>query len=89
MKNLILIHGASQQTVETALCEMAKNINILNGDEDNNTSYNYHVDVASPTEGKLFIRMHHDGSFSNGESVSVILHRGLYGMLHAEKIEHK
>ena len=55
----------------------------------NDPNYNYHVDVASPTEGKLFIRMHNEGSFSPGDSVTIVLHRGLYGMLHAEKIEHK
>ena len=52
-------------------------------------NYNYKVDVFEPTEGKLNIRMYHDGSFGVGENVKVVLHRGLYGMYHAEKIEHQ
>ena len=52
-------------------------------------SYNYHVDVDTPTEGKLFIRMHHDSSFYAGESVTIVFHRGCYGLYHAEKIEHR
>ncbi len=52
-------------------------------------NYNYKVDVFEPTEGKLDIRMYHDGSFAVGENVKVVLHRGLYGMYHAEKIEHQ
>jgi len=32
--------------------------------------------------------MDHDCSFAKDDTVSVTLHRGLYGMLHAEKIGH-
>lgn len=56
------------------------------GDDVN---YNYKVDVFEPIEGNLDIRMYHDGSFSVNENVKVVLHRGLYGMYHAEKIEHR
>lgn len=59
------------------------------GKSQSDLSYNYHVDVDTPTEGKLFIRMHHDSSFYAGESVTIVFHRGCYGLYHAEKIEHR
>lgn len=55
----------------------------------NEYNYNYRVDVSDPIEGNLNIRMYHDNSFSVGENVKVVLHRGLYGIYHAEKIEHR
>lgn len=59
------------------------------GRESDEVNYNYKVDVFEPREGKLDIRMYHDGSFAVDENVKVVLHRGLYGIYHAEKIEHR
>ena len=59
------------------------------GKNPSDLSYNYHVDVETPSQGKVFIRMHHDDSFHDGDSVTVVFHRGCYGLYNAEKIEHR
>lgn len=57
-----------------------------NGEEPN---YSYHVDVDTPDKGTIFIRMYHDGSYKLGDSVTVVFHRGLFGLYHAEKLKHR
>ena len=59
------------------------------GKSGEDPNYTYHVDVSIPDKGKILIRMYHDGSCRYGDTVEVVFHRGLYGLLHAEKIEHK
>ncbi|MBQ6724948.1 MAG: hypothetical protein IJQ89_00060 [Bacteroidales bacterium] len=64
-------------------------IDSIRDKHSSNSNYSYAIDVSAPSPGKLYIRMYHDDSFIKGETVTIHLHRGLYGMFHAEKIEHQ
>ena len=49
-------------------------------------AHNYYIDVISPVKGTIYFRMQHDGSLRIGDTVSLTLRRGLFGMLHTESV---
>ena len=49
-------------------------------------AHNYYIDVFSPVKGSIYFRMEHDGSLPIGDTVSLTLRRGLFGMLHTESV---
>ena len=49
-------------------------------------AHNYYIDVFSPVKGTIYFRMEHDGSLRIGDTVSLTLRRGLFGMLHTESV---
>lgn len=52
------------------------------------TTNNYHVAVLTPEKGHATVRMHHDGSFSKGDACTVVMDRGVLGMLHVDSLAH-
>ena len=53
---------------------------------ENKGSNNYYIDVTAPVKGPIYFRMEHDGSLRIGDTVSLTLRRGLFGMLHTESV---
>lgn len=53
---------------------------------DNNGSHNYSIDVTAPVEGKIFFRMYNNSTLRRGDTVSLTLRRGLFGLYHTEKV---
>ena len=53
---------------------------------ENKGSNNYYIDVTVPVKGTIYFRMEHDGSLRIGDTVSLTLRRGLFGMLHTESV---
>ena len=51
---------------------------------ENKGSNNYYIDVTAPVKGSIYFRMQHDGSLRIGDTVSLTLSRGLFGMLYTE-----
>jgi hypothetical protein len=49
-------------------------------------AHNYYIDVIAPVKGTIYFRMQHDGSLRIGDTVSLTLRRGLFGMLHTESV---
>ena len=49
-------------------------------------AHNYYIDVISPVKGTIYFRMEHDRSLRIGDTVSLTLRRGLFGMLHTESV---
>lgn len=49
-------------------------------------AHNYYIDVTAPVKGTIYFRMEHDGSLRIGDTVSLTLCRGLFGMLHTESV---
>ena len=49
-------------------------------------AHNYYINVNSPVKGTIYFRMEHDGSLRIGDTVSLTLRRGLFGMLHTESV---
>ncbi len=49
-------------------------------------AHNYYINVISPVKGTIYFRMEHDGSLRIGDTVSLTLRRGLFGMLHTESV---
>ena len=49
-------------------------------------AHNYYINVISPVKGTIYFRMQHDGSLRIGDTVSLTLRRGLFGMLHTESV---
>ena len=52
------------------------------------TTNNYEVHLLTPEEGEATVRMHHDGSFSRGDACTVVMDRGVLGMLHVDSLLH-
>ena len=53
---------------------------------ENRGSHNYQIDVTAPVEGTIFFRMQHDGTLSTGDTISLTLRRGLFGMYHTKAV---
>ena len=53
---------------------------------NNNGSHNYQIDVTTPVEGTIFFRMHDDESLCIGDTVSLTLRRGIFGMYHTRSL---
>ena len=49
-------------------------------------AHNYYINVISPVKGTIYFRMEHDGSLRIGDTVSLTLRRGLFGMLHTKSV---
>ena len=54
--------------------------------ENKGSNNYYYIDVTAPVKGTIYFRMEHDGSLRIGDTVSLTLRRGLYGMLHTESV---
>lgn len=52
------------------------------------TANNYKVAVLTPERGQATVRMHHDGSFSRGDVCTVVMDRGVLGLLHVDSLAH-
>ena len=53
---------------------------------ENKGSNSYYIDVTAPVKGTIYFGMEHDGSLRIGDTVSLTLRRGLFGMLHTESV---
>lgn len=53
---------------------------------DEDFSHNYRINVTSPREGTLYMRLHHDRYHHPGETVKITFYKGLWGMLYAEEV---
>ncbi len=53
---------------------------------ENKGSNNYYINVISPVKGSIYFRMEHDGSLRIGDTVSLTLRRGLFGMFHTRSV---
>lgn len=53
---------------------------------ENKGSNNYYINVTAPVKGTIYFRMQHDRSLRIGDTVSLTLRRGLFGMLHTESV---
>ena len=49
-------------------------------------AHNYYIDVITPVKGTIYFRMHGDGTLRIGDTVSLTLRRGLFGMFHTESV---
>lgn len=49
-------------------------------------AHNYYIEVTAPVKGTIYFRMEHDGSLRIGDTVSLTLRRGLFGMFHTESV---
>ena len=49
-------------------------------------AHNYYIDVITPVKGTIYFRMHGDGTLRIGDTVSLTLRRGLFGMFHNESV---
>lgn len=56
---------------------------------ENKDAHNYYIDVTSPVKGTIYFRMEQDGSLRIGDTVSLTLRRGLFGMLHTKSVHRK
>lgn len=54
---------------------------------NNNGSHNYQIDVTTPVEGTIFFRMHDNKSLRIGDTVSLTLRRGVFGMYHTRSVK--
>ena len=54
---------------------------------ENKGSNNYYIDVTAPVKGTIYFRMHGDGTLRLGDTVSLTLRRGIFGMYHTKGIE--
>ena len=54
---------------------------------ENKGSNNYYINVISPVKGTIYFRMQHDGSLRIGDTVSLTLHRGIFGMYHTKAVK--
>lgn len=52
-------------------------------------AHSYYINVISPVKGTIYFRMEHDGSLRIGDTVSLTLRRGLFGMLHTKSVHRK
>ncbi len=48
----------------------------------------YSVWVEEPVKGYIYIAAGDDGSFHPGDTVTISMTKGFYGMFHADAIEH-
>ena len=49
-------------------------------------AHNYYIDVITPVKGAIYFGMHGDGTLRIGDTVSLTLRRGLFGMFHTESV---
>ena len=54
---------------------------------ENKGSNSYYIDVTAPVKGTIYFRMHGDGTLRIGDTVSLTLRRGIFGMYHTKGIE--
>ena len=54
---------------------------------ENKGSNSYYIDVTCPVKGTIYFRMQHDGSLRIGDTVSLTLRRGLFGMYHTKAVK--
>ena len=54
---------------------------------ENKGSNSYYIDVTAPVKGTIYFRMQHDGSLRIGDTVSLTLRRGLFGMYHTKSVK--
>ena len=54
---------------------------------ENKGSNNYYIDVTAPVKGTIYFRMQCDGTLRIGDTVSLTLRRGIFGMYHTKGIE--
>ena len=54
---------------------------------ENKGSNNYYIDVNAPVKGTIYFRMQHDSSLRIGDTVSLTLRRGLFGMYHTKSVK--
>lgn len=52
------------------------------------TTNNYVVQLLTPDTGQATVRMHHDGSFVKGNKCTVVMDRGVLGLLHVDSLLH-
>lgn len=49
-------------------------------------AHNYYIDVITPVKGTIYFGMHGDGTLRIGDTVSLTLRRGIFGMFHTESV---
>jgi hypothetical protein len=54
---------------------------------ENKGSNNYYIDVTAPVKGTIYFRMHGDGTLRIGDTVSLTLRRGIFGMYHTRSVK--
>ena len=54
---------------------------------ENKDSNSYYIDVTAPVKGTIYFRMEHDGSLRIGDTVSLTLRRGIFGMYHTKSVK--
>ena len=54
---------------------------------ENEGSNSYYIDVTAPVKGTIYFRMEHDGTLRIGDTVSLTLRRGLFGMYHTKSVK--
>jgi hypothetical protein len=53
---------------------------------ENKGSHNYYITVTAPVKGTIYFRMHDDASLRVGDTVSLTLRRGIFGMYHTREV---
>ena len=53
---------------------------------ENKGSNNYYIDVTAPVKGTIYFGMHGDGTLRIGDTVSLTLRRGIFGMYRTESV---
>ena len=54
---------------------------------ENKGSNSYYIEVTAPVKGTIYFRMEHDGTLRIGDTVSLTLRRGLFGMYHTKSVK--
>ena len=53
---------------------------------ENKGSHSYYISVTAPVKGTIYFRMHDDASLRIGDTVSLTLRRGIFGMYHTRRV---